>query len=90
MEPAEQFRVFQWLDTSVRNCSHYPTIYCLQQKDPRRGWVYVTVNNMPVLFDNAADASNECSRRSSNYLELKPDRNLEEGKNGQKGLEIRA
>jgi hypothetical protein len=56
----DEVRVYQWLDTSRSGRNFFPTIYSLQRRDPERGWVYITKNKMPVMFDNPSEAEAEC------------------------------
>jgi hypothetical protein len=58
----DEIRVYQWLDTSRSGLNFFPTLYSLQRRDPERGWVYITKNKMPVMFESDTGAEAECIR----------------------------
>jgi hypothetical protein len=59
---SDEVRVYQWLDTSRSGLNFFPTLYSVQRRDPERGWVYITKNKMPVMFDSDTEAEAECIR----------------------------
>ena len=58
----DEFRVYQWLDTSPRRADFLATLYTIQRRRPDQGWVFIVENHLPVVFETFAAAEAECLR----------------------------